>query len=398
MSVRQGAGRSRLRRPPHGRALTAVTTLLLAASLPGQPQAAESAGRYWTSPLSYAALGGAQPIILAQTEPVPPEPVAPDEQQAAPAEPERPRSEKPQEQLLVEVGGVLLPPGTLQMEPILDYSRISRDRVAVNGFTIFDAIVIGTIQVDNLERDILTAGLNMRYGVASRLQADLYVPYVYRHDSEILQAGTSTATERDIEGYGIGDIEAGISWQASTGRGGIPATVVRVRGRFPTGESAFDIPVEDADPAAPGSQLRLKRSPTGSGFYGVGPSATFLWRADPAVLFAGGGYTFNLEKDQGAPFGEIDPGDTIEWFAGVNLALSEQIALNLSFRNQITGTTKQGGVEAIGSDANDARVSLGTSIGIGPTSTLVVTTGIGLTDEAPDFSFTVSLPINFTLF
>lgn len=322
------------------------------------------------------------------------EPAAPTEEPAAPtgepvAEPERPKSEKPQEQLLVEVGGVLLPRGRLQIEPILDYARSSSDRVAISGFTIFDAIVIGVIRVDGLERDILTAGLNVRYGLANSLQIDAYVPYVYRHSKELLGVGTPTVTERSIDGNGIGDVEAGISWQVLSGRGGVPATVLRLRGRFPTGESAFDIPRETV-----GSEQRLTRSPTGSGFYGVGPSATFLWRADPAVLFMGGGYTFNLERDQGQ-YGKIDPGDTIEYFAGVNLALSEQIALNVAFRNQITGKTEQNGVDAPGTDVNDARLSLGTSIGLSPSMSLVVTAAAGLTEESPDFNFTISLPINF---
>lgn len=345
-------------------------------------------------------------ILIAQTQPEPiaPQPVAPTEEPVAPAEeptaptteksvaePERPKSEKPQEQLLVEVGGVLLPQGRLQLEPILDYARSSSDRIAISGFTIFDAIVIGVIRVDGLERDNLTAGLNMRYGLANRLQIDAYVPYVYRHSTELLGVGTPTVTERSTEGYGIGDVEAGISWQVLSGRGGVPATVLRLRGRFPTGESAFVIPRETV---GAGGEQRLSRVPTGSGFYGVGPSVTFLWRADPAVLFMGGGYTFNLERDQGE-YGKIDPGDTIEYFAGVNLALSEQIALNVAFRNQITGKTEQDGIAAPGTDVNDARLSLGTSIGLSPSMSLVVTASAGLTEESPDFNFTISLPINF---
>lgn len=342
-------------------------------------------------------------IAQAQPEPIAPQPVAPSEEPVAPteepaaptgetvAEPERPKSEKPQEQLLVEVGGVLLPQGRLQLEPILDYAHSSSNRVAISGFTIFDAIVIGVIRVDGLERDILTAGLNMRYGLANRLQIDAYVPYVYRHSTELLGVGTATVTERTIEGHGIGDVEAGISWQVLSGHGGVPATVLRLRGRFPTGESAFEIPRETI---GPGGEQRLTRSPTGSGFYGVGPSVTFLWRADPAVLFMGGGYTFNLERDQGE-YGKIDPGDTIEYFAGVNLALSEQIALNVAFRNQITSKTEQDGIAAPGTDVNDARLSLGTSIGLSPSTSLVVTASAGLTDESPDFNFTISLPINF---
>jgi hypothetical protein len=305
----------------------------------------------------------------------------------------RPEAERPTEQLLVERGGVLLPQGTLQIEPSFEYEHSSRDRVAINGFTIFDAIIIGNIRVDDLQRDILTAALTTRYGITNRLQAEVRVPYVYRRDQELLGVGTNDERARDIDNYDLGDIEANLSYQVLSQQNWIPATIVRAEGRFPTGKDPFEIERETIQ----GGDQRLTEPPTGSGFYGVGPSATFVWRLDPAVAFSGVGYTFNLTKEF-SEFGEIDPGDTFEWFVGTNIALSELVSLNLSFVNQITFKTEQEGQETPGSDSNDARLVVGSSIGLSERMSLVASAGAGLTEDSPDFTFTVSVPISLQVF
>jgi hypothetical protein len=330
--------------------------------------------------------------------PVEPEEEAPAAPREEPAEDitgaeQRPEAERPTEQLLVERGGVLLPQGTLQIEPSFEYEHSSRDRVAINGFTIFDAIVIGSIRVDDLERDILTAAVTTRYGITNRLQAEVRVPYVYRQDKEVLGVGTNDQNTRSIDTYDIGDIEANLSYQILSQQDWIPATIVRAEARFPTGTDPFEIERETIR----GGDQRLTEPPTGNGFYGFGPSATFVWRLDPAVAFAGSGYTFNL-KDEFDGFGEIDPGDTFEWFVGTNIALSELVSLNLSFVNQITFETEQEGEGTPGSDSNDARLVLGTSIGLSERMSLVASAGAGLTDDSPDFNFTLSVPISLQLF
>lgn len=350
-------------------------------------------------------------VSLAQTAPQAPSPVPPKapvppaeaQPEAQPeegvgeaAEEMRPESEAPREELLVESGAVLLPAGTLQLEPSFDYSHVSTDRVAISGFTIFEAIVIGLIRVDEVERDTLTAALSARYGVTDRFQVEARVPYVYRSDSELLGVGTNQESELSIDGNDIGDVELAGSYQVLTQEGAIPGTILRLRSRFPTGTSAFDIDTQLVDVAGT-MQQRLSETPTGSGFYAVAPGATFVWRADPVAFFTGGSYTFNLKDDQEG-FGEIDPGDTIEYFAGMNIALSEKVGINFSFVNQITGETEQDGVEQNGTDINDARLSLGTSVALLPNMSLLVTASAGLTDESPDYSFVVSLPINFNLF
>ena len=95
-------------------------------------------------------------------------------------------------------GGNSLPTAmrSSQVEPSTDYAHLSSDRVAISGFTIFEAIVIGTIRVDKIDRDILTSALTLRYGLLDRLQLETRIPYVYRRDRETLGVGTSAPRTR----------------------------------------------------------------------------------------------------------------------------------------------------------------------------------------------------------
>jgi hypothetical protein len=311
------------------------------------------------------------------------------------AEEERPASEKPPEQLLIERGGVLLPPGVLQLEPSIEYDYYSNNNVAINGFTIFDAIVIGNVRVDELKRNIVTAAATARYGLMDRVQVEARVPYVYRKDSTTFGVGTGTQQEFNSDSNGIGDVQLTGSYQPIIGDGGwIPDTIVRVFSRFPTGESAFEIGTKDIG----NNRTVLDRPPTGSGFYGVGGGFTLVWRVDPVVFFGGFSYTANLSAEKSAAVGDIDPGDVYEYFGGINVALSELVSMNLSFDDQITSQTKQNGNKVPNSDLNDARLILGTSVGVAPGTTLTFNSAAGLTNQSPDFAFTISLPITFQLF
>ncbi|HET7853563.1 MAG TPA: transporter [Candidatus Methylomirabilis sp.] len=328
--------------------------------------------------------------LLELAQAIEPEPLPP--QPPTPLEPERPKPEKPAEALLLEAGAILLPQGILQVEPSIEYSHWSTNDIAISGFTVFEAIVIGTIRVDELNRDIVTGALTLRYGILDRLQADVRVPVLWRQDQEVLGVGTTNEAERTTDNFNIGDLEASLSYQALNERGWIPAVITRVRARFPTGENPFEISTVDVQ-----GNLRLSKPPTGSGFYGVGPGVTLVWTSDPVVFYVGGTYLFNLERNF-AGFGDINPGNSFEWLAGINLALSERVALNVTFIDQINWSTDQNGVEVAGTSFNDGRVVLGASISLSPNTTLLVGAGIGLTDDSPDFTFTVSLPITFKLF
>jgi hypothetical protein len=327
----------------------------------------------------------------AGTQPAPgaPQPVAP----GATAEEDRPQSEKPPEQLLVERGGVLLPAGVLQLEPSIEYDYYSNNNVAINGFTIFDAIIIGNVRVDSLNRNIVTAAATARYGLIDRVQIEARVPYLYRKDSTTFGIGTNTQQDFQSEGTGLGDVQGTVSYQPIIGDGSlIPDVILRATARFPTGKSAFDIGTKDIG----NNRTVLKEPPTGSGFYGVGAGFTLVWRVDPVVFVGGFSFTGNLSEDEGAA-GNIDPGDTYEWFGGINIALSELVSMNLSFDDQLISSTTQNGNKVPNSDLNDARLILGTSVGVAPGTTLTFNAAAGLTNDSPDFAFTISLPITFGL-
>jgi hypothetical protein len=124
---------------------------------------------------------------------------------------------------------------------------------------------------------------------------------------------------------------------------------------------------------------------------------TMVWRSDPVVFFAGGGYTFNLEREHDG-FGKIDPGDTVELFAGFNIALNERVSMNLSVVDQFVQSTEQNGVESVGTSFSDARLIAGASIAVSPSTALLFSAGAGLTDQSPDFTFGVRLPITLQVF
>ncbi|MFZ1060491.1 MAG: hypothetical protein WAP47_14995 [Candidatus Rokuibacteriota bacterium] len=332
-------------------------------------------------------------------------------------EAERPKPEKPREALLLERGAILLPQGTLQIEPSLDYTHFSSNRVTISGFTLFNAIVIGTIEVDKLDVDLMTPAVTLRYGLLDRLQLETRIPYVWREDREILAVGTADAQERTTStGPRLGDLEASVLGQALIGEGVIPDVLLRMRGRFPTGTNPFEIETEDVRVGAAGAPVkRLKEPPTGNGFQSVAPGITLVWRSDPVVFFAGANYSFNLKreflKEDGASgdFGKIDPGDTLEFFFGLNIALSERVSVNMSFTDSITESTTQTPpnrteTTVVGTSSNDARLILGASVALwqngllGSSGALTVSAGAGLTRDSPDFAITFALPITFKPF
>jgi len=324
----------------------------------------------------------------------PPEVIAEDDS----FETRRPESQRPIEQLLVEAGGILLPAGALQVEPSFEYTHISDSAVAVAGLQIFNAILIGTVSVDRLERDVFTTGVTARYGLFKRFQLETRLPFVIRQDQEVIGVGTPEQFERTVENYNLGDFEVGALWQPVLARGWVPNLVFNMRARFPTGEHPFEIPQKRFTDEDTGEVVvRLERPATGSGFYGLAPGFTSVWRTDPVVLFFGGSYGVNFKRDFGSPFGTIDPGDQLNFFAGLNVSLSERVALNLSYTDTQTFDSKQNGRTTPGSSFHDSRLVLGSSINTGAHSSLLVAVAAGLTEQSPDVQVILRVPLTWRL-
>jgi hypothetical protein len=347
-----------------------------------------------------------------------PPPAAPAPANGASAE--RPRSERQADQLLVDAGGVLLPRWTLQVEPSMTETHVSNPRVNIFGYTVFNAINIGTIRVDDISQDVLDSAMAFRLGLPWRTQMDVRVPYTLAFVRQTKGIGTGNITELSTHGSHFGDVQTTFSWQPITEDGWRPAVVLRARVGIPTGESVFQVP-ETYPLVQNGAETQLIRAPTGSGYFTVEPGFTLVWRSDPLVLFAGASYAntlpsprytttlFNPNPSPGQPsitpvdHGRIDAGDVAAFNVGLNFAVNERASLNFSFVDLFAGATRQRATGAtawrpiLGTATNDARLGMGSSFGLTDNVTLVLNAGMGLTDQSPAYTFGVSLPITLPL-
>jgi LysM repeat protein len=295
--------------------------------------------------------------------------------------------------LAADVGGVLTPKGTLFFEPEIDFAQSSENRFFFSGTEILDAILIGVIEATDTDRMSLVARAGFRYGVTDRLELDAKIPFVYR-DDRIAGVALDDSTEfvRDLHGAGLGDIEIGAHYQLTNGAG-FPYTIANIRAKAPTGEGPFEV---ERSP----SGVELDAA-TGSGFWTVEPSATFIFPTDPAVFFANLGYQMNFEVSPDEAVGssivrEFDPGDAIRASLGVGLSVNERLSLNFGydyshfFRSRLLiESIDPDTMLPILTDARQPRVTVG-SFGIGGSYyvndalRLSINTSFGATDEAPD--------------
>lgn len=304
---------------------------------------------------------------------------------------------------LFEERSVLTPRGSLIIEPSLQYTHSTTTQVAIEGYTVIPAVVIGLINLSQVQRDTLTSTLAFRYGLTKRMEVELRLPFVYREESarerEILD-GSPTDIIRDSTGSGIGDIEAAVRYQLN-GRGGGPYWVVGLRVKSRTGEDPFEvdretITVEDdqGNPVEVGEIFT--EQPTGSGFWSVQPSLSWIYPSDPAVFYGSVSYLWNIERDVRG-FGDIDPGDALGFNFGLGFAINERTSVSLGYDHSIVLETEREGDSGLEASFDRFQVGtflLGMTQRLSRSSSLSVTLGMGVTEFAPDVQLTLRLPIS----
>jgi hypothetical protein len=360
------------------------------------------------------ALGWAHSPASAQDE-------TPAQQPAQVGKPPEETAPRPEVTTLTEVGGVLTPPGYLRIEPALEFTHTSFDRFNVRGFELVQGtILFGTIEAFESDRDTLIQSLTMRYGLTRRFDFDVTVPAVYRDErfrntipvacapgDPDCDPGTTTTTTRNLDEYGLGDIEAGIHWQMNRGADGWPYFVANLRGKSITGRGPFEI---DRDLLS-GIETELA---TGSGFWSVNPSLTLISPAGPAVLFGNIGYLVNIEQDvdEHITFTQevthVDPGDVIQLNIGLGVALTEDLSFNLGFDYNFVRPTESTIVDTTAttitefntssSDLQVGSLQFGLGYRFSPTYSAQVNAAVGATDDTPDFRISLRLPISLALF
>ncbi len=290
-----------------------------------------------------------------------------------------------EEAILQEKGGVLVPKGILIVEPGLQYSHTSRTRIAISGFTILEAIVIGQIKSEDIKKDVFMGYINFRYGFLDNLQLEAQIPYLYRRERYAYKEDSST-TEKTVTDSNIGDITFGASYQLLYEKGSIPDVVLNFKVKTNTGKDPYGIK-SDANGIP-------KELPTGNGHWGVSGGITLVKRSDPAVLFGSFAYFYNFKRNVEG-YGEMKPGSSIDFSVGMAYALNEKLSTYISYDQKIYSHTTQNGEDIAGTDFNVGMLYFGASYVTSQRSSFDFSVGIGLTNDAPDVTVEIRLPIRF---
>jgi ribosomal protein L12E/L44/L45/RPP1/RPP2 len=301
--------------------------------------------------------------------------------------------------------GVLTPRGEFTFEPSLQYGYSTSNRLALVGYTVIPAILIGLIDVREVKRSTYTTTLTGRYGITNRFELEARVPYVYRDDSsvgrEILE-GSARNTVFDSDGKGLGDVEFTARYQFNDGGADTPFYVGTMRVKTRTGTDPFESEISTRIAGfRSGIETEL---PTGSGFYGVQPGLTVLYPSDPAVFFGSISYLYSFERDNlkqetdtgDVEIGSVQPGGILEFNFGMGLALNDRSSFSIGYDQSSVGKIEQNGHSVEDSvTVQLATLLLGFSYQLNPYRALNLSVGAGLTADTPDVTLTLRMPMNF---
>jgi hypothetical protein len=309
-----------------------------------------------------------------------------------------------------EPSGILTGAGKFVLEPSLQYSYSSSNRVALIGYTIIPSLLIGLVDVREIKRNSVTGAVALRYGLTNRLELEAKLPYVYRNDSTISREvfmGTANDSVFNTSGQSIGDVEVAARYQLNQGGGNWPYLIGSMRFKSRTGKSPFDVVTDCVtrcvgNTSNTGLPLEL---PTGSGFYSVQPGLTWLFPSDPAVFFGGVSYTHSFKRSdlsrlvlngERESIGTIAPGGVLGVNFGMGMALNEKTSFSLGVELNSVDRTRQNGEPVLGSVRTQlASLLMGYSYRHSQKTTINVSVSAGLTQDTPDLSLTLRVPFSF---
>ncbi|QXI49983.1 hypothetical protein HU763_011340 [Pseudomonas anuradhapurensis] len=300
--------------------------------------------------------------------------------------------------------------GKFSFETGITYTHYDTRALVLNGFLALDSIFLGSINLDRIKADNWTLDMTARYNLAQRWQFDINVPVVYRESTYSSGgaggAGASTSDETVTRDPEIGDINVGVAYKFLDEDETWPDAVATLRIKAPTGKDPYGIKLREV----PGNDnLSVPESlPTGNGVWSITPGISLVKTFDPAVLFGSLSYTYNMQDS----FSDISPqvnskvpgdvklGDSWQIGGGIAFALNEKMSMSFSVSDQFASKSKikpdGGDWQSISnSDYNAANFNIGMTFAATDNLTIVPNLSIGLTDDAPDFSFSLKFPYYF---
>ena len=298
--------------------------------------------------------------------------------------------------------GIVTQPGRFTIEPSLSYVHSNSTLVAIEGYTVIPALIVGLINISEVQRDIFVGAVSLKYGFSSRFEMGVRVPYLtINEDIRERQAfqGTPVDTLRESSGEGLGDVELSTRYQLNDGTDGWPYVVGSFRVKTPTGDSPYDVDqrvIRDSQGNPIG--LELRERPTGSGFWAFEPGISFIYPSAPAVLFGNLGYVWTLKEEKGFENGgTVDPGDIVRVGFGMGFAFNERTSFSLAYEHSVIRKTSfehdNNLLDSTFDRIQAGALSFGLSHRLTRAASLSLTVNVGVTDNAPSSEITIKLPL-----
>lgn len=275
-------------------------------------------------------------------------------------------AERALERSLTRDGVLLLPAGVLEIEPRFVYSR---QEDATPSFVTSGSGVLASETERN--SDSLTAGLLFRLGLPGDSQLEVGIPYRWRSNETVTTVNFIPTQVSSQSGNAPGDVRITLAKTFLREESGQPDVIGRLTWDTDTGK-----------PSDNGVAL-------GGGFHEVLASLSFIKRQDPVVFVSGLAYQYTFEENS------IQPGEIFSANFGSYIALNPQTSLNITLAMAYEKETKLAGSRFAGSDRTIGTLIIGGSTLLGRGTLLNLSVGIGLTDDADDFSVSLSLPVRF---
>jgi len=270
---------------------------------------------------------------------------------------------------LVERGLQLLPKWSVEVSPSVAYSFTQTQGLVL----VQTPEGIATVDDQRQRDDAIEGAFTARVGLPWSSQLQVSVPVDWRREDSALGDGTTVAHQA----AGLGDVAVELSHQFLTESGWRPDLIGAVSGRFPTGSDPY--------------RTSISAVASGLGTTQITGRLTALKTVDPLVLYSTVSYSANLPYREA--IGEVHTGDNVDWQLGGLLAVSPDTSLSFGFDQQFKQDTRVDGKAIPGGNGVAALALFGIDQVLSSRVLVDLSLGVGLTRDAPDYTFMISVPI-----
>lgn len=278
----------------------------------------------------------------------------------------------------------LMKPGNLGFEYSIRYAGDSFDEVQAAGSSVTD--------VAHNSYHTVTNSFFVEYPVKENMTVNANFPFVYKYNSQ------TSSTAKDVSD--LGDVSFGCLFQPIKSGGDLPSIILSGTLTCPTGRSPYKIDTT--------TELS-----TGNGVYSIGLGCNMSKSVDPLVVFGGVNIDHGIETthlnyksgsqgESGISLASVKPGEVYSFSMGIGYSLSYKATLTLGYQYSYQSSTT---LDWKGPNTSDVKTkgslssvfSVGTGWNISPKKSVNVRLGIGLTNNDPDFSIQVRVPLTYEL-